>query len=95
MGSGPFCKSKASDLFQRYVDAALKKGMIQLERNAVARSQRRTELIRNWVKDGLKQKVDLLQAEMTEINQKEMVESAKLNFKASNRVLVKLLVETR
>lgn len=65
-----------SDFIGTYLNASLTKKMVDLQNQALIRAKKRTELIRKMVKDGLRLKVDLLQARMALIAQREAVVSA-------------------
>lgn len=79
------------DFVGAYLRASLAKRMVALQNQALKRAQKRTELIKKMVKDGLRLKVDLLQAQMALIAQKEAVVSARGDFKESLGNLSNLL----
>lgn len=66
----------------QYVDTALAKSNLRLQKDALVRSQKRLRLIRKWTRDGLRQKVDLYRAELSELQAKEAVKQAEMNFQS-------------
>lgn len=79
------------DFVGAYLKASLAKRMVALQNEALKRARKRTDLIRKMVKDGLRLKVDFLQAQMALIAQKEAVVSARGDFKESLGRLSNLL----
>lgn len=60
--------------------AQLQKGLYDLQVEAQKRAQRRLSLIKKKVRDGLREKVDLLQARTDLLKQKELVEATDISF---------------
>jgi outer membrane protein TolC len=83
--------NKLIEFYNVYINASLEKALLKLEKNASQRAKKRSELIRSWVKDGLKRKVDWQQAVMTELEKAERVEMANLRIKGVLDSLSKLL----
>lgn len=63
-----------------YVDTALAKSNLRLANEALLRSKKRLKLIRKWTKDGIRQTVDLYRAELAELQSKESLQQAQMNF---------------
>ena len=84
-------ENKTLEFYNYYINISLEKALLSLEKNALARAKKRSELIRGWVKDGLKRKVDWQQSVMTELQGAERVEMANLRMKGALDSLSKLL----
>jgi len=67
-------------LVQNYYNASLNKSLVKLQSEAKQRAEQRLRLIKRRVKDGLRQKVDRIQAEISLYQADEAVKSAKQNF---------------
>lgn len=67
-------------LVQNYFDAALQKSLVKLQSEAKQRADQRLNLIKRRVRDGLREKVDLIQAEISLYQADERVKSAEQNF---------------
>ncbi len=65
------------DLINNYYSAALNKSLVELQKEAEKRASRRMSLIKKRVKDGLREKVDLIQARITVLQAQENVKSAR------------------
>lgn len=66
-----------------YSQAKLNLSLLKLQEAALERAKRRKELIRRRVRDGLKEKVDLIQARIELLAAEEQVKSAKMQRKIS------------
>ncbi|MCF8059191.1 MAG: TolC family protein [Bacteriovoracaceae bacterium] len=75
------------DLVRNYYQAALNKSLVKLQQDAKKRADRRLTLIRKRVKDGLREKVDRIQAEISLYRSDENVKSAKQNFTSAIEAL--------
>ena len=64
------------NLINSYYSASLNKSMVKLQTEAQKRAKRRLDLIQRRVKDGLREKVDLIQAEISLLTAQESVKSA-------------------
>ncbi len=64
-------------LINNYFAGSLNKSMVELQTEAKKRAERRLDLIKKRVKDGLREKVDLIQAEISLLRAGENVKSAK------------------
>ena len=84
-------ENKTLQFYNAYINVSLEKALLNLEKNALVRAKKRSELIRGWVKDGLKRKVDWQQSVMTELQGAERVEMANLRMKGALDTLSKLL----
>jgi len=84
-------ENKLIEFYSIYINASLERALLKLEKNALQRAKKRSELIRGWVRDGLKRKVDWQQAVMTELEKAERVEMANLRIKGVLDSLSKLL----
>ncbi len=71
------------NLVETYTLAGLNLALVELQKEAVGRAFKRLKLIRRWVRDGLRRKVDLYQAEAGFYDQQEKMKSAKLQLEAS------------
>ncbi len=67
-------------LVQNYYAASLYKSMVELQTEAQKRAQQRLALIQRRVRDGLREKVDLIQARISLLRAQESVKSAKQNL---------------
>lgn len=67
-------------LIQKYYSASLYKSMVKLQKEAQKRAERRLALIKRRVRDGLREKVDLIQARISLLRAQESVKSAKQNL---------------
>ncbi|MCR9205844.1 MAG: TolC family protein [Halobacteriovoraceae bacterium] len=67
-------------LVQNYFDAALQKSLVKLQSEAKSRAKQRMDLIEKRVRDGLREKVDRIQAEISLYQADENVKSAEQNF---------------
>lgn len=63
-----------------YYDAALNKALVKLQSEAKERAERRLSLIKRRVRDGLREKVDRIQAEISLFQAEEAVKTARQNF---------------
>ena len=77
--------------YANLVIAQLNKTLMELQVEAKKRSTRRLSLISRRVRDGLREKVDLLQAESANLLQTENVKTSKLNFFGSRVKLSEML----
>ncbi|MCY4524110.1 MAG: TolC family protein [Halobacteriovoraceae bacterium] len=77
--------------YHTYLTACLNKGLFDLQKKALERAQKRSKLIKKRVRDGLRQRVDLLQVEMNEIKQQEEFKNASINLDSSMENLSNLL----
>ena len=84
-------ENKTLQFYNAYINVSLEKTLFNLEKNALVRAKKRSELIRGWVRDGLKRKVDWQQSVMTELQGAERVEMANLRMKGALDSLSKLL----
>ena len=84
-------ENKLLEFYNAYLQISLERSLLNLEKNALERAKKRSELIRGWVKDGLKRKVDWQQSVMTELEKSERVEMANLRIKGALDTLSKLL----
>ena len=66
--------------YEAYQSASLNKELHRLQKEAVKRAQKRVRLVKKRVKDGLRQSVDLHQADMDEMRQKEELKNTKMNL---------------
>ncbi len=66
-----------------YSQAKLNLSLLKLQEAALDRAKRRKELIRRRVRDGLKEKVDLIQARIELLSAEEQVKSAQMRRKTS------------
>ncbi|CAM9889755.1 unnamed protein product [Chrysoparadoxa australica] len=67
-------------LVQNYYEAALQKSLVKLQSEAKERAVQRLNLIKRRVRDGLREKVDFIQAEISLYQADERVKSAEQNF---------------
>jgi len=63
--------------YQNYLSAQLNNSLQRLQEQAYGRAVARKKLIQKRVKDGIREKVDLLQAEYSEISQQEKLQISK------------------
>ena len=77
--------------YQAYLNARLNRTLVDLEQKAWQRAVEREKLIRRRVRDGLREKVDLYQAEMAQKALKEGGKTAQINLNSSLRELSELL----
>lgn len=70
-----------------YSQAKLNFSLLKLQEAAFERAKRRKELIRRRVRDGLKEKVDLIQAKIELLSSEEQVKSAKMQRSSSLETL--------
>ncbi|MFT6604802.1 MAG: outer membrane protein TolC [Bacteriovoracaceae bacterium] len=70
-----------------YSQAKLNFSLLKLQEAARDRAKRRKELIRRRVRDGLKEKVDLIQARIELLSSEEQVKSAEMQRKSSLETL--------
>lgn len=63
-----------------YIDASLAKSLLQLQKEALSRANKRLSLIKKWTRDGLRQKVDLYRAELNQLQAKEQVQQSEMNL---------------
>jgi outer membrane protein TolC len=73
-------QARLLELVQSYFDVSLNKSLVKLRSEAESRAQRRFVLIKRRVRDGLREKVDKIQAEISLFQAKENVSSAKQNL---------------
>lgn len=66
-----------------YLLAQYNKVILDLENESLKRVEKRESLVKKWVRDGLRQKVDLYQAQASTVAQSENVTLAELKFKES------------
>ena len=71
------------NLVQTYYNAALQKALVKLQSEAKSRAGRRLNLIKKRVKDGLREKVDFIQAEISFYRSEESVKTAQQNLAAA------------
>lgn len=64
-------ESKILEFFKTYIDVRLLKSIVVIENNALNRSKARVKAITKMVKDGLRLKVDLLEAKFRQIEYEE------------------------
>jgi outer membrane protein len=67
-------------LIQNYYSASLNKSMVELQSEAEKRALRRLDLIKRRVRDGLREKVDLIQARISLLRAQENIKTAKQNL---------------
>jgi len=67
-------------LIQKYYSASLYKSTVKLQKEARKRAERRLALIKRRVRDGLREKVDLIQARISLLKAEESVKSAQQNL---------------
>lgn len=67
-------------LLQRYTRASLNKSLIKFQGEAKARADKRLNLIRRWVRDGLRERVDLFQAQAAALAAEENVKLAEIEL---------------
>lgn len=79
------------DFASNYSQAKLSLSLLKLQEEARLRAKRRKELIRKQVRDGLKEKVDLIQAKIELLASGEEVQSAQMQKKSSLEKLSNLL----
>ena len=77
-----------------YLSACLNKSLLELQKRALERAEKRSHLIKKRVRDGLRQKVDLLQVEMNEMKQQEEFKNATIDLNSSMKNLANLLHRT-
>lgn len=70
-----------------YSQAKLNLSLLKLQEAALDRAKRRKELIRRRVRDGLKEKVDLIQARIELLSAEEQVKSAEMQRRSSLETL--------
>ncbi len=75
------------ELVRSYYQAALNKSLVKLQKAAKLRAERRLSLIKRRVRDGLREKVDRLQAEISLYRADENVKSAQQNFTSAVEAL--------
>lgn len=75
------------ELVRNYFQAAQNKALVKLQGEAKQRAERRLALIRRRVKDGLREKVDRIQAEISLFRADENVKSAQQNFTSAVEAL--------
>lgn len=68
---------------QAYNNTLLQKALVSLQGEAIQRAKRRLNLIRKRVKDGLREKVDLYQAQMALVSQAEQTRTAEVNLESA------------
>ena len=69
-------ETKVLEFFQAYIDVRLLKTIAIIEENALNRSKDRAKAINKMVNDGLRLKVDLLEAKYTQIEHEENLKRA-------------------
>lgn len=74
-------------LVRSYYDAALNKSLVKLQNEAKDRASRRLSLIKRRVRDGLREKVDKIQAEISLYQAQEAVKTAQQNFTSAIEAL--------
>lgn len=74
-------------LVSDYYQAALNKSLVDLQNDAKKRALQRLNLIKRRVKDGLRERVDQIQAEISLFQADESVKSAKQSFTSSVEAL--------
>lgn len=79
------------DFYSKYLEAKLNKSLIKLQTDALQRALTRRKLVASWVKDGLREKVDLFRTEILVRSQKENLNKAKADYQASLGELSKRL----
>lgn len=70
-------------LAQAYTNAQLNKSLVQLQKEAVERADKRMDLIAGRVRDGLREEVDLIQARMALIAAQEQLKSFSISLSSS------------
>jgi outer membrane protein len=75
------------ELVRSYYQAALNKSLVKLQEAAKLRAERRLALIKRRVRDGLREKVDRLQAEISLYRADENVKSAQQTFTSAVEAL--------
>ena len=70
-------------LSQSYFSSALNKSLVKLQKEAKQRAIKRLNLIKRRFKDGLRERVDLYQAEIAVFNQDEQIKAAQIRLKSS------------
>lgn len=80
-------QSSLLELVRNYFQAAQNKALVKLQGEAKVRAERRLALIRRRVRDGLREKVDRIQAEISLFRADENVKSAQQNFTSAVEAL--------
>ena len=70
-------QQKVFEFYQAYLNVKLQKTLMKLQEEALLRSEKRRDLISRRVRDGLREKVDLYQAEIGLKTQQEALQSTK------------------
>lgn len=68
------------NLINNYYSASLYKSLVDLQNEALKRAQRRLDLIKKRVRDGLRERVDMIQARISLLKARESVKSARQNL---------------
>ena len=84
-------QKKLLEFTEAYIQLALNLAQAKLQEEALSRAQERVQLIRRWVRDGLRRKVDLYQAEAGLSGQKEKKRSSLLESRNAFKNLSTLL----
>lgn len=71
------------ELLNRYTRASLTKSLISFQKQAKARADKRLNLIKKWVRDGLRERVDLYQAEAAALEAGENVKISSIDLTQS------------
>ncbi len=77
--------------FNSINSARLDGALVALQADALARAERRRTIVKRRVRDGLREKVDLIQSEAAVLNQKEQVKLASMRLSGSLEKLSKAL----
>ena len=77
--------------YQNYNTCRLSKVLIKLEEEALKRAVKRRRLVARRLKDGLREKVDLYQAQIAELTQEEALKSERIKIKSELAKLSKSL----
>lgn len=80
--------------YKTYQNVSLMRSLLLLQEEALERAKKRKTLIARRVRDGLREKVDLYQAEMAELQQIEALEGVKIDLKEAKEKLGMLLHRT-
>lgn len=79
------------EFFTTYLQAKYQVFAVELTKSFVAKAQKRVNLIRKRIKDGLSLKVELLQAKSSLANQQESLEKSKSELKTNLAILENIL----
>ena len=78
-------------LVEFYLQARLNLALVELQKEAQQRAQKRLKLVKRWVRDGLRRRVDLYQAEAGLYDQQEKIKLAQLQLESARERLAKII----